>query len=63
MNKKFYITIATIFSIIVFGITYSFAGNNIGEDAVEGVRNVVGGAENMVEDAAGGIGEGVRKRN
>ena len=60
MNKKFFITLATIFSIILFGITYSFAGNNMGEDAVEGVRNFVGGAENVVEDTAKGVGEGIR---
>ena len=60
MNKKFFITLATIFSIILFGITYSFAGNNMGEDAVEGVRNFVGGAENVVEDTAKNVGEGIR---
>ena len=60
MNKKFFITLATIFSIILFGITYSFAGNNIGEDAVEGVRNFVGGAKNVVEDTAKDVGEGIR---
>ena len=60
MNKKFFITIATIFSIILFGITYSFAGNNMGEDAAEGVRNFVGGAENVVEDTAKNVGEGIR---
>lgn len=60
MNKKFFITLATIFSIILFGITYSFAGNNIGEDAVEGVRNFVNGAENVVEDTAKNVGEGIR---
>ena len=60
MNKKFFITLATIFSIILFGITYSFAGNNMGEDAVEGVRNFVGRAENVVEDTAKDVGEGIR---
>ena len=60
MNKKFFITLATIFSIILFGITYSFAGNNIGEDAVEGVRNFVNGAENVVEDTAKDVEEGIR---
>lgn len=60
MNKKFFITLATIFSIILFGITYSFAGNNMGEDAVEGIRNFVGGAENVVEDTAKDVGEGIR---
>lgn len=60
MNKKFFITLATIFSIILFGITYSFAGNNMGEDAVEGVRNFVGGAENVIENTAKDVGEGIR---
>lgn len=60
MSKKVLIAIATIFSILLFGITYSFAGNNMGEDAVEGVRNFVGGAENVVEDTAKDVGEGIR---
>lgn len=60
MNKKLFITVATILSIILFGITYSFAGNNMGQDAVEGVRNFVGEAENVVENTAKGVGEGIR---
>lgn len=60
MSKKVFITIATILSILLFGITYSFAGNNMGEDAVEGIRNFVGGAENVVEDTAKDVGEGIR---
>lgn len=60
MSKKVFITIATILSILLFGITYSFAGNNMGEDAVEGIRNFVGGAENVVEDTSKDVGEGIR---
>lgn len=60
MSKKVFITIATILSILLFGITYSFAGNNMGEDAVEGIRNFVGRAENVVEDTAKDVGEGIR---
>lgn len=55
MNKKtFYGLILTI-ALIFFGITYSFATNNIGDgikDAANGVRNMVGDAENAVEGAA-----------
>lgn len=53
MNKKFLISIAIILSVI-FSFTICFAnddGNGL-KDAADGVRNVVGGAENAIEDAA-----------
>ena len=59
--KKKLLTIA--FAIVfAFAFTFSsvFAANNIGESAVEGIRNVVGGAENMVENVAGGVANGVK---
>lgn len=60
MKKKTIIVIVTVLSVILFGISYSYAANNIGEQAVEGTRNIVGGAENVVEDAANGIANGVK---
>ena len=44
MKKITLIVTITIFAIVLFGIS-SFAANNIASDAVEGVRNVVGGTE------------------
>lgn len=58
MKKKLYITILTLLAILTFSISYTFAANNI--SAVDGIRNVVGGAENVVEDAGKGIVDGVR---
>ncbi len=46
--------IALIFSI--FSISYTFAAGNLKND----VRNVVGGAENVVEDAGSAIGRTVQ---
>lgn len=60
MKKKTLITMITLLFVFIFGICSSFAANNIGQEAVNGVRNVVGGAENVIEDAAGDITGGVR---
>lgn len=60
MKKTTFITIITIFAILLFGVS-SFANtNNMMSDAANGVRNVVGGAENAIEGAASGIGNGIR---
>ncbi len=52
MYKKLF----TILSILLIGIfTFSFCyatENNMLKDAAEGVRNAVGGAENVIEDGA-----------
>ena len=61
MKKTTFITIITIFAVLLFGVS-SFAdnnNNNIAQDAVDGVRNVVGGAENAIEGAVSGIGNGI----
>lgn len=60
MKKKTWIAIATTLAVLLFGFSYSFAANNIGQEAVNGARNVVGGAENVVEGAAGGIASGIK---
>lgn len=58
MKKKLYITILTLLAILTFSISYTFASNNMA--AVDGIRNVVGGAENVVENAGKGIVDGVK---
>lgn len=58
MKKKLYITIITLLAILTFSISYTFAANNI--TVVDGIRNVVGGAENVMENAGNGIVSGVR---
>lgn len=50
MYKKLFLSLTLVLALI-FSFTYTFAANEV-KDAVEGVRNVVGGAENAVEDAA-----------
>jgi len=58
MKKKIYITILTLLAILTFSVSYTFATNNIA--VVDGIRNVVGGAENVMEDAGNGIVSGIR---
>lgn len=58
MKKKLYITILTLLAILSLSISYTFAANNM--DVVDGIRNVVGGAENVVENAGNGIVSGIR---
>ncbi len=60
MKKKTCIAIVTTLAFLLFGVS-SFANNDMATDAVEGVRNFVGGAENVVEDAASGIAGGIRQ--
>lgn len=60
MKKKTLIAIITILAFLLFGVS-SFAENNMASDAVNGIRNFVGGAENVVEDAASGIAGGIRE--
>lgn len=58
MKKKFYIIALLIVSILLLSFSYTFATNE--PKAVQDIRNVVGGAENVVEDAGRGIVDGVR---
>ncbi len=58
MKKKLYITLLTLVAIIFFSFSYTFAANDM--SVVDGIRNVVGGAENVVEDAGKGVVDGVR---
>lgn len=45
---------------VAFSFTFVSATNGLASDAINGVRNVVGGAENAVEGAAKGIGNGIK---
>ena len=58
MKKKLYITLFILLAILTFSFSYTFATNNIA--VVDGIRNVVGGAENVMENAGNGIVSGVR---
>lgn len=58
MKQKIYITLFAFIAILSFCSSYIFATNNI--PVVDGIRNVVGGAENVMEDAGNGIVSGIR---
>lgn len=61
MKLKTLISVVTALTIVIFGVSYSFAANNnIASDAAQGIRNIVGGAENVIENTAGGITNGMR---
>lgn len=56
MKNKFFI-VATLLAILsLFAVSYTFATTN----AVNDVRNFVGGAENVIEDAGKGVANGIR---
>ena len=59
MKRKIYIAILTVFAIFAVSCSYCFA-NNTTSSAVDGIRNVVGGAENVVEDVGKGVSEGIK---
>ena len=60
MYKKLLISTALLISII-FSFSVCFANNNnMGQDAVDGVRSVVGGAENAIEGAVNGVSNATR---
>ncbi len=60
MKKKTLVFLSILAFTLFFSVSYCFANNNIAEDAVNGVRNVVGGAENAVEGTVSGVTNGVR---
>lgn len=57
MKKKLFFSILFLIITTTFCFSYSFATNN----PVDSIRNAVGGAENVVEDAAKGVTNGVRE--
>lgn len=60
MKKKVFITLFALIASLIFSFSYTFAAENTTGNPLEGIRNVVGGAENAVEGAAGGVANGVR---
>ena len=67
MSKKLFLAIGLAIAIIFsFSVTLSFATENTmqnaGNDVVNGVRDVVGGAENAVKDAVKGVENGINDR-
>ena len=54
MYRKLLVSLSILLTLI-FSFSVCFANNNIGQDAIDGVRNFVGGAENAMEDAAKGV--------
>lgn len=60
MSKKILYGILLFLAMTIFSVTYCFANDfsRDMEDAANGVRDVVGGAENTVEDAAAGVVDG-----
>lgn len=60
MKKKFLIVATLLAIFLFFAVPYTFAANNVGSDAVNGIRNFVGGAENVVENVGSGVANGIR---
>ena len=55
MKRITLIAIATIFAVILFGVS-SFAANNIASDAAHGIGNVVGGMTNGIRNGISAVG-------
>ncbi len=62
MEKKFLVvaTLLTIISFFTFSYVFAATNNNTGSNVVNGVRDFVGGAENVIEDAGKGVANGIR---
>lgn len=60
MKKKLLTIAFAVVSVFTFTFSTVFATNNVGESAIEGIRNVVGGAENVVENVASDVANGVK---
>ncbi len=59
MKKKCFIT-AILLAVLSFAfVSYTSAANGM-DNAVNGIRNFVGGTENVVEDAGKGIANGIK---
>lgn len=59
MKKKLLVVVILLAAFSLLLISSTFANTNM-DTAVNGVRNFVGGAENVIEDAGQGITNGVR---
>lgn len=60
MKKKLIISVLFFAIALVVSFSYTLATNETNMNPVEGIRNFVGGAENVMEDAASGVANGVR---
>lgn len=60
MKKKTLAFLSVLVFTLFFSVSCCFANNNMAQDAVDGVRNFVGGAENAVEGAVSGVTNGIR---
>lgn len=60
MKKKLIMSVLFLAIALVVSFSYTFATNEANMNPVEGIRNFVGGAENVMEDAASGAANGIR---
>ncbi len=60
MKKKLIMSALFLVIALVVSFSYTFAANETNMNPVEGIRNFVGGAENVMEDAASGAANGIR---
>lgn len=60
MKKKFIISTIILTIITLFTIPYAFAATKGMDNVVNGVRNFVGGTENVIENAGRDAADGIR---
>ena len=60
MKRKALIISIIAIIISLFSISYTFAANGKMDNVANGIRNFVGGAENVIEDAGSAVGNTVR---
>lgn len=58
MKKKIYISLLILLVVSVLSFSFTYATDNM--TVVDGIRNVVGGAENTLENAGNGVVSGIR---
>lgn len=60
MNKKIFISTLLIISLLLISSLSFAAENTLLQDGVNGIRNFVGGAENVIEDTARGAAGAIK---
>jgi len=60
MKKKLFLSVLCLAIALVFSFSYTLAANDTDDNPIEGIRDFVGGAENVMEDAANGVAGGVK---
>lgn len=58
--KRLLMFTAILFTVIAFATSYSYANNSTMEQMKDSIRNAVGGAENVVEDAGKDASNGIK---